>query len=549
MLGLMMNTPLLISSLLKHADRNHGDTEIVSRTVEGGIHRYTYSEAHRRACRLANALEALDVREGDRIATLAWNGYRHFEIYYGVSGIGAVCHTINPRLFPEQIVYIANHAEDSYLFTDLTFVPLLEKIAGQLTTVRGIVVMTDRAHMPQTNLPGVLCYEELLAAQSDEFEWPLLDESAAASLCYTSGTTGNPKGVMYSHRSTVLHAYAAALPDALNVSARDCILPVVPMFHANAWGLVYAAPLTGAKVVFPGAALDGASICELVDTESVTHSAGVPTVWLALLNYLKQSGRRLGSMKQTVIGGSACPPAMLRAFEQDYGVRVLHAWGMTEMSPLGTVNTFKAKHGALDPEQRLALQAKQGRTIFGVEMKIVDDHGKPLPHDGVAFGNLMVRGPWICRGYYRGEGGDPLRDGWFPTGDVATIDPDGYMQITDRSKDVIKSGGEWISSIDLENAAVAHPAVAEAAVVGVPHPKWDERPLLLVVKRPGATVTRDEMIRFFDGRVAKWWIPDDVVFVDELPHTATGKLQKNKLRDEYREYRLPTADLGRESKS
>ena len=545
MLGLMMNTPLLISSLLKHADRNHGDTEIVSRTVEGPIHRYTYSEAHRRARQLANALEALGVVEGDRVATLAWNGFRHFETYYAVSGICAVCHTINPRLFPEQIVYIANHAEDSLLFVDLTFMPLVEKIAAQCTSLRGIVVMTDRAHMPTTALPNVLCYEELINAHSDDYDWPLLDESTAASLCYTSGTTGNPKGVLYSNRSTVLHAYAAALPDALNVSARDAVLPVVPMFHANAWGLVYAAPLVGAKLVFPGAALDGASLCDLVDAEGVTLSGGVPTVWLALLNYLKQSGRKLGSMKQTVIGGSACPPAMLRAFEEVHGVRVLHAWGMTEMSPLGTVNTFKAKHAALDTEARFALQSKQGRVIFGVDMKIVDDQGKALPHDGVAFGNLLVRGPWICRSYFRGEGGDPLRDGWFPTGDVATIDADGYMQITDRSKDVIKSGGEWISSIDLENAAVAHPAVAEAAVIGVPHPKWDERPLLLVVRRPGVAVTREELLEFFNGRVAKWWIPDDVVFVDELPHTATGKLQKSKLRDEFRDYRLPTREISK----
>jgi fatty-acyl-CoA synthase len=539
--GLMMDTPLLISSLLRHADRFHGDTEIVSRLVEGGIHRYTYRDAHRRSRQLANALRALGVRTTDRVGTLAWNGFRHFEIYYAVSGMGAVCHTINPRLFPEQIAYIANHAEDQYVFFDLTFAPLVEKLAPHCKGVRGWVAMTDKAHMPQVQLANLLCYEDLINAHSDEYEWPAFDELTASSLCYTSGTTGNPKGVLYSHRSTILHAYAACLPDAINLGARDTVMPVVPMFHANAWSLPYACPLAGCKIVFPGAGLDGASVHELFETEKVTMSAGVPTVWLGLLQYVKQNTLKFSTFKRTVIGGSACPPAMIRSFQEEYGVEVLHAWGMTEMSPLGTVCTLKGKHLQLDKEDRYAIQFKQGRPLYGVDMKIVDDAGKELPWDGKAFGDLLVRGPWITSAYLKGEGGEVLRDGWFPTGDVATIDPDGFMQITDRSKDVIKSGGEWISSIDLENTAVAHPGVAEAAVVGVQHPKWDERPLLLVVKKPGAQLTREEMLKFFEGKVAKWWIPDDVVFVDQLPHTATGKLLKTKLREDFRSHKLPSA--------
>ncbi len=538
--GLMMNMPLNISALIQHADRCHGDTEIVSRTVEGGIHRYTYTDVHRRSRQLANALTALGVKASDRIGTLAWNGYRHLEIYFGTSGIGAVCHTVNPRLFPEQITYIVNHAEDTFLFFDLTFLPLVEKLAPHCKGVRGWVAMTDRAHMPTSSLE-LLCYEDLVNAHSDEFEWPVLDENLASSLCYTSGTTGNPKGVLYSHRSTILHAYAACLPDALNLSARDVVLPVVPMFHVNAWGLPYSAPLVGAKLVFPGAQLDGASLVELFEAEKVTCSAGVPTIWLGLLQHVKAKGIGFGTLKRTVIGGSACPPAMIRTFEDEYGVQVLHAWGMTELSPLGTVNTFKSRHLDWSEAERRALQNKQGRAIYGVEMKIVDDAGKELPRDGKAFGDLLVRGPWITREYFRGEGGDPLVDGWFPTGDVATLDQDGFMQITDRSKDVIKSGGEWISSIDLENAAMAHPSVAEAAVIGVAHPKWDERPLLLIRLKEGAAATRDDMLKFFEGRVAKWWIPDDVVFVDSLPHTATGKLLKTKLREDFKAHKLPGA--------
>jgi acyl-CoA synthetase (AMP-forming)/AMP-acid ligase II len=538
--GLMMNLPLQISALIRHADRCHGDTEIVSRMVEGGIHRYNYAEAHRRARQLANALQSLGVRITERVGTLAWNGFRHLETYYAVSGIGAVCHTINPRLFPEQIAYIVNHAEDQYVFVDLTFVPLVEKLAQHCGQVKGWVLMTDKRRIPRTKLSNVLCYEELVNSHSDRYDWPSFDENTASSLCYTSGTTGNPKGVLYSHRSTLLHAYAACLPDALNLSARDVVMPVVPMFHVNAWGLPYSCALAGAKLVLPGAGMDGASLYELLEQERVTVSAGVPTIWLGLLNHVKQKGLKFTTFNRTVIGGSACPPTMIQTFQEEFGVHVLHAWGMTEMSPLGTVCTLKAKQTELPAQGRYAIQNKQGRPIFGVEMKIVDDTGKELPRDGKAFGDLLVRGPWICDQYFKGEGGDPLRDGWFPTGDVATLDPDGFMQITDRSKDVIKSGGEWISSIDLENTAMAHPAVAEAAVVGVRHPKWDQRPLLLVVRKQGAQLTREEMLAFFEGRVAKWWMPDDVVFLDALPHTATGKLLKTKLRDDFKDYKLPS---------
>jgi fatty-acyl-CoA synthase len=536
----MMNTPLLISALIRHADRYHGETEIVSRMVEGGLHRYNYAEAHRRARQLANALHSLGVRVADRVGTLAWNGFRHFETYYAVSGIGAVCHTINPRLFPEQIAYIINHADDQYILVDLTFVPLAEKLAEHCKQVKGWVVMSDKPRMPRTKLPNILCYEELINTHSDRCDWPSFDENTASSLCYTSGTTGNPKGVLYSHRSTLLHAYAACLPDALNLSARDVVMPVVPMFHVNAWGLPYSCALAGAKLVFPGAGMDGASLYELLEQEKVTVSAAVPTLWLGLLNHVKQKGLKFTTFNRTVIGGSACPPAMIQTFQEEFGVHVLHAWGMTEMSPLGTVCTLKPKQLELTAQGRYAIQNKQGRPIFGVEMKIVDDAGAELPRDGKAFGDLLVRGPWICSQYFRGEGGDPLRDGWFPTGDVATLDPDGFMQITDRSKDVIKSGGEWISSIDLENTAMAHPAVAEAAVVGVRHPKWDERPLLLVVRKQGAQLTREDMLAFFEGRVAKWWMPDDVVFLDALPHTATGKLLKTKLREDFKDHKLPS---------
>jgi 3-(methylthio)propionyl---CoA ligase len=540
--GQMMQLPLLISSLIVHAERHHADGEIVSRRVEGDIHRTTYKELGSRSRRMAKALAGLGVTMSDRVATLAWNGYRHMELYYAVSGSGAVLHTINPRLHPDQVVYIADHAEDKVLCFDMTFLPLIQAVAGRTKTIRHFIAMTDRAHMPSdAKIPNLLCYEDLIDPQDDHFEWPSFDENTASSLCYTSGTTGNPKGALYSHRSTVLHTFAIALPDSLGCSASDVILPVVPMFHVNAWGLPYAACMTGAKLVFPGPGLDGKSLYELFESEKVTVSAGVPTVWQGLLTYVEANGLKFSTMRRTVIGGSACPPAMMRKFGDEYGVHVLHAWGMTEMSPVGTVAAFKAHHRDATPEQRYALMSKQGRAVYGVDMKIVAPDGHELPWDGEASGDLHVRGPWILSRYFKDEGGDPLVDGWFPTGDVAKIDADGYMQITDRSKDVIKSGGEWIGSIDLENVAMAHPAVAMAACIAAKHPKWDERPLLVVVKKPGAELTREQLLAFYEGKIAKWWTPDDVVFVDAIPLGATGKMQKNKLRETLKDYKLPTA--------
>ena len=542
MLGLMQQQPLLISSLLVHAERHHGDQEVVSRRVEGDIHRSTYRELAARSRRLAKALGALGVKPGQAVGTLAWNGYRHMELYYAVSGSGAVLHTLNPRLHPDQVVYIADHAEDQVLFFDLSFLPLIEAVASRVKTIRHFVAMTDRAHMPaNSKVPNLLCYEELVEAQDDRYEWPSFDENTASSLCYTSGTTGNPKGALYSHRSTVLHTMAGAMPDVLGCSARDTILPVVPMFHVNSWGLVYVAPMTGAKLVLPGAALDGKSLYELFESEQVTLSAGVPTVWQGLLAYVDANKLKFSTMRRSAIGGSACPPAMIQKFHDDYGVQVIHAWGMTEMSPIGTVCTFKAKHLAQSQEERFAVMAKQGRAVYGVDMKIVDEDGAEIPFGSDKSGDLLVRGPWILAQYFKGEGGNPLRDGWFPTGDVARIDVDGYMIITDRSKDVIKSGGEWIGSIDIENIAMAHPAVAMAACIAAFHPKWDERPLLVVVKKPGVELTRDEMLKFFDGKIAKWWTPDDVVFTDAIPLGATGKMQKNKLREMFKGHKLPTA--------
>ena len=542
LMGQMMQMPLMISSLIVHAARHFGDTEIVSKRAEGDVHRTDWSATERRSRQLAQALARLGCRAGDRVGTLAWNGYRHLETYYGTSGSQLVCHTINPRLFPEQIAWIVNDADDKVLLFDLTFLPLIEKLAPALKTVRHFVLMTDRAHMPaQTGIPTLLCYEELVAAENGEYQWPEFDENTASSICYTSGTTGNPKGAVYSHRSTLLHAYASALPDSLGCSAKDVILPVVPMFHVNAWGLPYSVPLVGAKLVFPGPHLDGKSLYELFENEKVTFSAGVPTVWLGLITYAQQNKLKFSTFKRTVIGGSACPPAMMRTLENDFGVEVIHAWGMTEMSPIGTVSKLKSKHDALDPEARHKLLEKQGRVVCGVDMMILDDDEKPLPWDGKAPGNLVVRGPWIIDRYFQ-HSGSPLVtvEGrqWFPTGDVATIDEDGYMQITDRSKDVIKSGGEWISSIDLENIAMAHPAVHEAAVIACKHPKWDERPLLIVVKKPNADLSAAEMLGFFEGRIAKWQIPDDVVFVTEIPHTATGKIQKLRLRDQFKDHKL-----------
>jgi 3-(methylthio)propionyl---CoA ligase len=549
MLGQMMQQPLLITTFLTHAERHHGEQEVISRRVEGDIHRITYRGLAARARQLAQALAALGVQHGDRVGTLAWNGHRHMELYYAVSGSGAVLHTLNPRLHPDQVVYIADHAEDQVLFFDLTFLPLVAAVAGRTKSVRHWVAMTDRAHLPADaaqKIPNLLVYEDLLAAHDDRYSWPSFDENTASSLCYTSGTTGNPKGVLYSHRSTVLHAMAAAMPDCLGVAAADCVLPVVPMFHVNSWSIVYVAPMTGAKLVLPGPGLDGKSLYELFEAEGVTVSAGVPTVWQGLLAYVEAHGLKFSTMRRSAIGGSACPPAMIRKFLDEYDVRVIHAWGMTEMSPIGTAASFKGKHAAMSHDERLAVMATQGRAVYGVDMKIVDGAGQEMAWGGDTSGDVLVRGPWIIDRYFKNEGGDPLvrgkdGDGWFPTGDVARIDADGYMQITDRSKDVIKSGGEWIGSIDLENIAMAHPAVAMAACIAAHHPKWDERPLLVVMKKPGAEVSREELLAFYDGKIAKWWTPDDVVFVDAIPLGATGKMQKMKLREMLKDHKLPTA--------
>jgi acyl-CoA synthetase (AMP-forming)/AMP-acid ligase II len=540
MLGLMQNQPLLISSLIDFAQRNHGDAEIVSRRVEGDIHRYTWAGVGARAKQVANALDGMNLLFSDRVATLAWNGYRHLELYFGVSGSGRVLHTINPRLHPEQIAWIANHAEDQVLCFDMTFLPIVQAIHAKASTIKHYVALCDPGKLPQdTGIPNLVAYEDWIGSQPTTYDWPSFDENSASSMCYTSGTTGNPKAALYSHRSTILHAYAASLPDVMCLSARDSVLPVVPMFHVNAWGLPYSTALCGAKIVFPGAQLDGKSVYELMESERVTFAAGVPTVWQMLLGHLKQNNLKFSTLKRTVIGGSACPPAMIDSFREEYGVDVLHAWGMTEMSPLGTLCTLKNKHLTLPAEDQMKIRLKQGRAIYAVEMKIVGEDGSELPWDGKQSGDLYVKGPWVVREYFKGEGGDPLVDGWFPTGDVATIDPDGYMQITDRSKDVIKSGGEWISSIDVENIAVAHPAVAMAACIGVRHPKWDERPIVAVVKKPGAAVSKEELLRFYEGKTAKWQIPDDVVFVDAIPLGATGKMLKTKLREMLKDYRLP----------
>ena len=545
MLGLMQDQPLLISSLIEFADRHHGDGEIVSRRVEGDLHRTTWRQIAARSRQVANALETEDLLFSDRIATLAWNGYRHLELYYGVSGSGKVLHTVNPRLHPDQIAWIVNHAEDQILCFDLSFLPLVQAVHARCGTVRKWIALCDADKLPaDTGIPNLVSYEAWMSHQSDVYDWPTFDENSASSMCYTSGTTGNPKAALYSHRSTTLHAYAAALPDVMGVSARDSVLPVVPMFHVNAWGIPYTAALVGCKLVFPGPAMDGKSIYELIESEGVTYAAGVPTVWQMLLTHMKPAGLRFSTLNRTVIGGSACPPAMMHAFQQDYGVDVLHAWGMTEMSPLGTLCTLKNKHLSLPMAQQDAIRLKQGRAIFGLDMKIVDGKGDELPWDGKAYGDLLVKGPWIVKEYFKSEGGDPLvydaqGRGWFPTGDVATIDEDGYLQITDRSKDVIKSGGEWISSIDIENIAVAHPAVAMAACIGVAHPKWDERPIVAIVKRPGFEVSREELLAFYEGKTAKWQIPDDVVFVDAIPIGATGKILKTRLREQLKDYKLP----------
>ena len=543
MLGLMQNQPLLISMLLDFAERHHGDAEIVSRRVEGDIHRYTYKDLAARAKQVANALDALGLQGGDRVASLAWNGYRHMELYFGVPGSGRVLHTLNPRLHPDQMVWIINHAEDKVVCFDMTFLPLVQATHAKCPTVKTWVALCDADKLPaDSGIPGLQSYEAWIGAQKADYAWPQFDENTAAAMCYTSGTTGNPKGALYSNRSVVLHAYGGALPDAMGISARDAILPVVPMFHVNAWGLPYVAALTGAKVVYPGPAMDGKSIYELMEAEKVTFAAGVPTIWQMLLTHMQSNGLKFSSLNRTVIGGSACPPAMIDTFRDEFGVDVLHAWGMTETSPLGTVGTLKNKHLKLPKEQQLAIRLKQGRAVFGVDMKIVGDDGKDQPWDGKAYGDLLVRGPWIMDTYFKGQCPlikDEQGRGWFPTGDVATIDADGFMQITDRSKDVIKSGGEWISSIDIENVAMAHPAVAMAACIGMPHPKWDERPIVAVVKKPGADVTREDLLKFYEGKIAKWQIPDDVVFVEAIPLGATGKMLKTKLREDLKGYKLP----------
>jgi 3-(methylthio)propionyl---CoA ligase len=550
MRGLMMDTPLLISAIARHAEANFGDREIVSVTQDVPLHRYTYADCIRRSRQLANAIDKSGLARGDRIATIAWNDYRHLEAYYGIGGAGYVCHTINPRLFPDQIVYMINHAEDRWIFADPMFLPLFEKIADRIPGVESVVVMTDDAHMPETSLGNATSYESLIGGESDAYRWPMLDENEAVALCYTSGTTGDPKGVLYSHRSTVLHAYAGVAPDVLNLSNRDCVLPVVPLFHVNAWGIPYSALMVGAKLVFPGPKMgDGETLYHLMESEGVTTALGVPTVWSALLQYAAKTGKRLNRLERTCIGGAAVPESMIREFRDSHDVVVRQGWGMTEMSPLGTCSTLKAGMESFSPDEIVRVQAKAGRGIFGVEMRIVDDEGKELPWDGKAFGALQVRGPWICSDYFRLEGQSESHkpDGWFDTGDVATIDAEGYVQITDRTKDVIKSGGEWISSIQLENTAVAHPGVQEAAVIGIAHEKWQERPLLIVVKKEGAALGRDEMLAWFDGKVASWWVPDDVVFIDEIPHTATGKIRKTELRSRFGDYRPAAADADAKS--
>ncbi len=541
MLGLMQDWPLLLHRIIDHAAKYHGERKIITRSVEGPIVETNYAQIRQRAKQVAQTLKKDGIKLGDRVATLAWNTWRHLEAWYGILGLGAIYHTVNPRLFPDQIAWIVNHAEDRTMITDLTFVPLLEKIADKLPTIERYVILTDAAHMPKTMLKNAVAYEDWIAGCDGDFEWRQFDENTAAGMCYTSGTTGNPKGVLYSHRSNVLHAFMAALPDSKNISSRDVVMPVVPMFHANGWSLAFSTPMVGATLVLPGPKLDGASIYELLTKYNVTFTAAVPTVWLMLLQDLEKTGGMLPHLKRVVIGGSACPRAMAQTFQDKYGVEVVHAWGMTEMSPLGSLCTMKPEYAELTGEPKLDVQQKAGHPPFGVEMKITDDHNKELPWDGKTFGRLKVRGPAVAKAYYK-IANDPVfeRDGWFDTGDVAVIDKYGYIQITDRAKDVIKSGGEWISTIDLENLAVGHPKVAEAAAIGVAHPKWEERPLLVIVLKKGEPATKEDILGFMQGKIAKWWMPDDVVFVDEIPHTATGKIQKMALRQQFKNYRLPT---------
>jgi fatty-acyl-CoA synthase len=541
MFGLMQDWPLLCHRIIDHAATYHGGRPVITRSIEGPIHTTNYAEIRVRALKVAQRLEKDGIKLSDRVATMCWNTWRHLETWYGILGIGAVYHTVNPRLFPEQLVWIINHAEDRMMIADITFVPLLEKIADKLPTIERYIILCDAAHMPKTTLKNAIAYEDWIADVDGDFAWRSFDENTAAGMCYTSGTTGDPKGVLYSHRSNVLHAFMAALPDAKGIRSQDIVLPVVPFFHANGWSLAFSTPMTGASLVLPGAKMDGASIYELLNTYKVTFTAAVPTVWLMLLQDLEKTGGKLPHLKRVVIGGSACPRAMTQTFQDTYGVEVVHAWGMTEMSPLGSLCTMKPEYAGLKGDSRLDVQMKQGHPPFGVEMKITDDAGKKLPWDGKVFGRLKVRGPAVARDYFKNMGPSILDDeGFFDTGDVATIDQFGYMQITDRAKDVIKSGGEWISSIDLENFAVGYHKVAEAAVIGVHHPKWDERPLLVIVLKKGESATKDEILGFMQGKIAKWWMPDDVAFVDEIPHTATGKIQKTVLRERFKNYTLPT---------
>lgn len=547
MLGQMMEQPLLVSSLLMHAQRHHGAREIVSRRVEGDIHRYGYCDFAARSRRLANALHKLGLQRSDRVGTLAWNTYRHLELYYGVSGAELILHTLNPRLHSEQLAWIVDDAQDQVLFFDLTFLPLVEAVAPALKSVTHFVLMADPDRMPATtSISNLLNYETLLSEASDVFDWPQFDERSAALLCYTSGTTGNPKGVLYSHRSQVLHAYGAGLPDSFGISSRDTVLPIVPMFHVNAWGVPYLACATGAKLVLPGPGMDGKSLHELFETEGVTFSAGVPTVMQGLLNHVEIEGVDFSSLQRVVVGGAACSPAMMRAYER-LGVSVTHGWGMTELSPLGCLSVPKGGDGGLDEDALFANKVSQGRSVFGVDMKIVNPEGVELPWDGESRGELLVRGGWVLQCYFNRDE-DPLRYdaaglGWFPTGDVSTINADGFMRIVDRIKDVVKSGGEWISSIELENIASAHPAVAMAACIAARHLKWGERPLLIVMKKPGTELSREQLQRFLEDKVAKWWMPDDVLFVDQIQIGATGKVQKNKLRETYGDHLLQQATV------
>ncbi len=539
MLGLMMKTPLLLSSILTHAARSFPDVEIFSRSPDKPDHRTNYAGLLKRSSQLANALIALGIKPGDRVATLAWNGYRHLELYYGISGMGAVCHTVNPRLFVDQIVYIINHAEDRFIFFDSTFVDLVKQLMPQCPAVESWIYLGDTAEARSVEISGLMAYEPLMAGQSDSFEWPQFDENTASGLCYTSGTTGNPKGVLYSHRSSVLHSFAAALPDACNISLEDNVAFISPMFHAMSWGMPYCAPAMGSKLVMPGQKVDGESLHKLFEQEGVTFANGVPTVWLGYVQYLQAAGVRPTTLKRVLMGGTACPRSLMAALEDDYGVEVLHVWGMTETSPVATISKLQTRHKRLPKEVQRDRKVKQGRPVFGVEISIRDGEDNDLPRDGKAFGDLLIRGPWIARCYLKTEDGE-RPDGWFFTGDVATIDAEGFMQITDRSKDVIKSGGEWISSIELENIAMAHPDIAQAAVIGVRHPKWDERPLVIAVRKPGSALRTEDLLAFYQGKIAKWWTPDDVIFVDELPLGATGKLLKTKLRELYGDHQFPT---------